>query len=75
MLIDGVAVGTPTLGIARPDVASGRNNPAYLDSGFNFVYAASLLNAGTHSVTVVGVDSHGLSVTLGPLGITVTAAP
>ncbi len=75
VLIDGVVVGTAILGSARPDVAAGQNNPAYLDSGFTFVYAASLLKAGTHSVTVIGVDSHGLSVTLGPLGITVTAAP
>ena len=75
VLIDGVAVGTPTLGGARPDVASGQNNPAYLDSGFTFLYAASLIKAGTHSVTVVGVDSHGASVTLGPRSITIPYPP
>jgi hypothetical protein len=75
VLIDGVAVGTPTLGIARPDVVTGQNNPAYAKCGFNFVYAANQLKAGSHAVTVVGVDSHGLSVTLGPRNITVLSPP
>ncbi len=70
--IDGVPVGTPTLGISRPDVASYFNNPAYANSGFDFTYSASLLSAGAHAVTVVGTNSHGVSTTLGPLTITVT---
>jgi hypothetical protein len=73
VLIDGVSTGTPTLGIARPDVASHYNNPAYANSGFAFSYPANSLTQGQHAVTVVGVDSHSVSTTLGPLNITVAA--
>jgi hypothetical protein len=72
VLIDGVSVGTPTLNISRPDVAAYYNNPAYANSGFTFTYSASTLSAGSHTVTVVGVNSHGVSTTLGPKTITVT---
>jgi hypothetical protein len=71
--IDGNAVGTPTLGIARSDVSAYFNKPAWLDSGYSFTYPVSSLTAGTHSVTVVSTDSDGLSTTFGPLSITVTA--
>ncbi len=71
VLIDGVAVGTPTLGLPRPDIAAHYNNPAYANAGFTFYYSAKLIAPGTHKVTVVGVDSHGVSVTLGPATINV----
>ena len=71
MLIDGVSIGAPTLGLYRPDIASHYNNPAYANAGFTFYYSAKLLAPGNHSVTVVGVDSHGVAVTLGPTAITV----
>jgi hypothetical protein len=74
--IDGSAVGTPTLGISRPDVASTLGNPAYANSGFSFTYSAAALSAGIHSVSVVGTNSHSVSTTLGPNSITITdAAP
>jgi len=73
--IDGVAVGTPTLGIARPDVASYFNNTAYTNSGYTFTYAASKLTGGTHKVTVVATNSGKVSTTFGPLTITVTTVP
>jgi protocatechuate 3,4-dioxygenase beta subunit len=73
--IDGTAVGTPTLGIARPDVAAALNNAAYLDSGYLLFYSAATLSARTHAVTVVAIDSGGQSTTFGPLTITVTSAP
>ncbi len=73
VLIDGVSVGTPTLGLYRPDVATDHDNPAYAEAGFSFTYAASLMTPGPHAVTVVGVDSHSASVTLGP--ITIYVAP
>jgi hypothetical protein len=72
--VDGVSIGTPTLGLARPDVATYLKNPAYTNSGYRMLYAARSLTAGTHAVTVVAVDSGGESTTLGPLTITVKAA-
>jgi hypothetical protein len=71
VLIDGVSIGTPTLGISRPDVASAYNNPAYANSGFTMNYSAAQLSVGSHSITVVGTDSHSVSTTLGPLAINV----
>jgi len=73
VLMDGTSVGTPTLGIARPDVASYFNNPAYANSGFTLYLAPNSLVTGTHSVTVAAVNSHGVRTTLGPENITVIA--
>ena len=73
--LDGVSIGTPTLGIARQDVANYYNNPAYANSGFNLSYAASLITPGSHMITVIGINSHSVSTTLGPKTITVTNAP
>ncbi|MGO9775296.1 MAG: Ig-like domain repeat protein [Terracidiphilus sp.] len=71
--IDGSLIGTPTLGLARPDVAAYFNNPSYASSGFQLVYSAAALSAGTHAVTVVAIDSGGRSTTFGPATITVAA--
>ncbi|HEY2856865.1 MAG TPA: hypothetical protein VGJ21_00440 [Terracidiphilus sp.] len=73
--IDGTLAGTPTLRIARPDVAAAWNNRGFLDSGYRFLYPASSLALGNHAITVVAVDSAGLSTTFGPLNITVTPGP
>ena len=70
--IDGVAVGTPTLGIKRTDVSTYYNNAKYAKSGFSFTYPAYQLKGGTHTVTVVGINSHAVATTLGPNTITVT---
>jgi hypothetical protein len=74
--IDGNPVGTPTLGIARPDVAAAQG-AAYLDSGFTFTYSVAALSLGSHTVTVIAIDSGGRSATFGPLAFTVatTAGP
>lgn len=69
--VDGSAIGTPTLGIARPDVEKAYNIGAYLDSGYKLLYPATLMTPGTHSVTVVAIDNEGLSTTFGPDTITV----
>ena len=63
-------MGTPTLGIARPDVATAKG-AAYLDSGFQLSYSAAGLALGSHAVTVVAIDSGNRSTTFGPLDITV----
>jgi subtilase family serine protease len=73
--IDGSLFGTPTLGLVRPDVAAYFSKPAYTNSGFQLVAAAASLAIGTHSVTVVAIDSGGRSSTFGPLTITVTGGP
>ena len=65
--IDGNAAGSVTTGVARPDVS------AYTNSGYTFYYNSSSIAAGSHSVTVVAVNSKGLSTTFGPITITVLA--
>ena len=72
--IDGSLIGTPTLGLARADVAAYFNNPSYADSGFQLVYSVAALSTGTHAVTVVAIDSGGRSTTFGPATITVTTS-
>jgi hypothetical protein len=72
VLIDGSSVGTPTLGIARPDVATSYGKPAYTNSGYNLTYPAGSLAVGNHAVTVTAVNGDGQSTTFGPLNVTVT---
>ena len=71
--VDGASIGTPTLGIARPDVASARGNSAYLKSGYVLLYPAATLALGAHQVTVIAIDAGGRSTTFGPLAFTVAA--
>ncbi|UWZ86119.1 beta strand repeat-containing protein [Occallatibacter riparius] len=71
ILIDGSDAGNATLGLARPDVATAYNNPAYLNSGWTFTYPAAGLSLGTHTVSAVGYDSLGLSATLAKVTFTV----
>ncbi len=68
--IDGTPAGTPTLGINRPDVAAALQNPAYTNSGYELLYSPATLSIGTHSVTVVAIDSGGRSTTFGPTAFT-----
>jgi len=58
------------MGIVRPDVAAAKG-AAYLDSGYQLSYSAATLALGSHSVTVVAIDSGSRSTTFGPLKITV----
>ena len=69
--IDGTSLGTPVLGIARPDVAAREHSNAFLDSGYAMLYPASLLAIGPHVVRVVATDSRGSWTTFGPLSFTV----
>ena len=70
--IDGSLIGTPTLGLARTDVAAYFNKAAYTNSGYQLIDSAATLSTGTHVVTVVAIDSASRSTTFGPLSITVT---
>jgi hypothetical protein len=71
--VDGSLIGTPTLSLARADVTAYFNNPSYTNSGYQLVYSAAALSAGTHTVTVVAIDAGGRSATLGPATITVAS--
>ncbi|MGB7987043.1 MAG: chitobiase/beta-hexosaminidase C-terminal domain-containing protein [Terracidiphilus sp.] len=71
--VDGVFFGTPTLGLSRTDVASYFNNSSWANSGYQLIASVANLSAGTHTVTVVAIDSGGRSTTLGPLTISVTS--
>jgi hypothetical protein len=71
VLIDGTPVGSATLGIPRPDLATSFNNPGYLHSGWSFSYPAAGLSLGTHTVSAVASDSLSLSTTIGTATITV----
>ncbi len=72
LLIDGTSIGTPTLGIAKAEVAK-TYGTQYLNSGFQMLYAVSSLALGSHNVTVTAVDSGGRSTTFGPVSFTVAA--
>jgi hypothetical protein len=61
--IDGISIGKPTLGIARPDVAAAYGN-TYLNSGFQLLYPAASLSLGAHQVQAIAIDSAGRSTTL-----------
>jgi sugar lactone lactonase YvrE len=71
ILIDGTVVGNATLGLPRHDVAAAYNNPAYLNSGWTFGYAALGLSLGTHTVTVIATDSLSRAATMNSKTITV----
>ena len=71
VLIDGAAVGSATLGVARPDVAAAYGNSAYLNSGWTFGYNIGTLATGTHTVSVIGTNAAALQTTLGTRSITV----
>ena len=72
ILIDCVAVGDATLGIADPTIATKYKNPAYMNSGWTFTAPASGLAAGHHTVRAVAYDASALSTVLGTAIIAVT---
>lgn len=69
--LDGSLLGTPSLGLSRPDVASYTHNNAYINSGYVLVYPGARLAPGSHTITAVAINSAGLSTNFGPLTITV----
>ena len=70
--LDGTPAGTPTLGLARTDVAATYGD-ADLDSGYELQYSAGSLSPGKHRVTVTATDSGGRSTIFGPVYFTVAA--
>ncbi|HEX4007364.1 MAG TPA: Ig-like domain repeat protein [Acidobacteriaceae bacterium] len=71
--IDGNLAGTPTLGLASSGFATSFNNSAYSNAKIQLLYPAASLSVGTHAVTVVAINSLGLSRTFGPTDFTVAA--
>jgi hypothetical protein len=67
--VDGTLFGTPTTGLARPDV------PSYPNSGYQLIASTSGLSIATHAVTVIAIDSAGRTTTFGPMSISVVATP
>jgi hypothetical protein len=74
MYVDGTLIGTPTMGIARADVAT-VEGAVYLNSGYSLTYSVAALSLGSHAITVVAIDSGGRSTTFGPLSFTVAGTP
>jgi hypothetical protein len=70
--IDGALVGNASTGLARADVSAAFNNPNYANSGWSFVYSASYLGAGTHTVSAIATDTLGASTNLGSKTITIS---
>ena len=75
IFIDGSSIGTPMLGLIRPDIVDAFGNNAFLRSGFKMLYPVSGLSVGAHTVTVQAIDSTGQTTTFGPRTITVFAPP
>ncbi|HHT78459.1 MAG TPA: DUF5050 domain-containing protein [Actinobacteria bacterium] len=58
----GKKVGNASLGAAREDVAASTGNPAYLNSGFNFLLPANIFEPGTdNSLYCYAVSANGES--------------
>ena len=70
VLIDGVSVGAPALGIARPDIAASYGDPAFARSGFSLTYPGASLAAGSSYGGRRRSQLPLVSTTLGPVTIT-----
>jgi hypothetical protein len=58
VMVDGVPVGNASMGISRPDVCAAFPGRAGCPNvGYAYTLNTSTLSAGTHSITVVGVDT------------------
>lgn len=74
ILIDGVSIGTATLGLSRPDVASYYNVPAWTNSGWTMTYSVAGLSLGSHAVWAVATDAKSINKVFVGTPITVTSA-
>jgi len=68
---NGVLLGTAVLGGSRPDVASTLKNPAYANSGYDFLWTPAGLSPGPHSLLVYAHAAAGWSYR----SVSVTAQP
>jgi hypothetical protein len=57
IFIDGTLAGNATLGISRPDLVFTQHSTIYLHAGWTFLYPASKLSLGTHTITALATDS------------------
>jgi uncharacterized repeat protein (TIGR01451 family) len=70
VFVDGVSVGTATLGIARPDVAQVFTRSDYTNSGWSFQISTAAFALGQHSITAKA----GTTALVGTRTINLTAA-
>lgn len=68
-------LGTATLGVPRPDVASAFAKPAYLNSGWIYSGNIGSPTSGTHTISAVAFNGANAQATLGSRTITVVATP
>jgi uncharacterized protein (TIGR03437 family) len=73
VLVDGSSVGTATLGLARPDVASAFGRSDYINSGWSFQMSTSTLSLGAHTVTARAVGPSGTALLVGSKIVNITA--
>jgi hypothetical protein len=73
--IDGSSVGTATLGISRPDVATFYNRPDYTNSGWSFQMSTSSLSLAVHTVAATATGPSGTAQVGGTKSITINALP
>jgi hypothetical protein len=59
----GTLLGTATLGIARPDVATVTRNTNWGKSGFNFDWTPRLIPEGSHTLYIVAHSTSGATAT------------
>src|SRR6202035_4872735 len=72
--VDGSSVGTATLGMARPDVASAFGRSDFSNSGWSLQMSTSALNAGQHTVTATASGPSGAAPLVGARTVNITAA-
>ncbi len=70
--VDGVAVGSATTGVSRPDVASAYPHVAPADSGWSYVLDTTKLANGSHLLTIHATDSAGNTAINAPIPVTVS---
>jgi hypothetical protein len=59
----GTLLGSATLGISRPDVASVTRNAGWEKSGFNFDWTPRFVTEGTHTLSIVAHAANGATAT------------
>jgi N-acetylmuramoyl-L-alanine amidase len=72
VFVDGNSVGTATLGLARPDVASAYGRSDFTNSGWSFQMSTNALTTGTHTVTARAAGPSGTAPLMGSKTVNIT---
>ncbi len=70
--VDGIAMGSVSTGISRPDIANAYPHVAPSDSGWTFTLDTTKLANGVHSLTIHATDSAGNTAINAPLSVAVS---